>query len=134
MGGLWSLPDALRCRRTTFHRITRLIPVAKIAIPRLVQVQGTEPTIMKFDQTATTAIATSRNPTRNFHLSIPESKRRAVGGPLAERFPDSLRGHALREHQVQGKQQNPGREQQNAETSSDGLHGLYLPLRFILLR
>lgn len=78
VGALRSFQLASRCLSTTFHRITRLIPVAKIAIPMLVQVQSSDAGIRKFDHTATTAIAISRNPVRIFHLSIPESKH--VGG------------------------------------------------------
>ena len=42
-------------------------------------------------------------------------------------------GPASGKHQVQGEQQNPRGEKQNAETNSKGFHCLNLPLRFILL-
>lgn len=45
-----------------------------------------------------------------------------------------VEGAALRKRQVQGQQQDPGDEEQNAESSSEGLHGAYLPLFLILLR
>ena len=45
-----------------------------------------------------------------------------------------LRGLALRERQVQSQKQNPGDEEQNAESCSEELRGAYLPLLLVMVR